>query len=913
MLGIAETWRDEITCLHEDYKIIAIKPSIKILNRNSNKEGMIVIGRKEIIFSNIYELTEFGISIKVNSTNLFIFIYRNLSSNLTNIILDKLYEHIDNKIIVIGDYNLEQHKEMECEILDRHILFGLSEINLKTMTYKHGEKTSCPDKVFSNITIFTETKEIPQINHKLIICEIPETILPKTPRYKMNLLKDKAIAEKIKIQIQKYTNNCKLLLKNLEIDPCCDLLHNIILKSTRTIQIRPRQAPRLNDVIQHIRLTREKARKLKQPVYNTLCQEVKNLKKRFTDNDLPASRTKHIGLDTCEFEKILKFHGSATPKTNLDSNRLLNEFVIDSQYKTTEKTIQEINEYYNDKKTKRQMSTVNKIIEVSIKEVTDCISTLKSGKSGGLTGIRNEFLKICPENFIEELTKLYNRIINTHVIPNSWKSHKITPIPKGKDEFRPISLIEKTRKLFEKLILSKFDARLHKQQTGFRTKHSTLNHALCLDTLLRHSNGERICVTLDIKKAYDSVDRNKLYTKLLIQQNFSLNDTELIASMIENNRYTTCGAEDSQTSKTASLGLPQGSIISPTLFNIFINDLVEYLPKHLRSFIFMYADDIIIYGNQIRTIQKIIDSLVRHANHNNYQFNPKKCFYNATKEHQISIYGTRIEKQNPLKYLGFYFNNRNADTKQTLKVLRQRAVRAAVITNKVMRKGIFNTDEKLHVLKLRAYKTFVRPHLDYFSQLLGCNKTFTDESDRIQKGILKYLFKIYYRTPSSIIYSILPIENVLQRCQRLRYGIAHKILRMKNTIVQYVYKKNFSKNLREFKNYYETINRNYSGDDFLTKYKKIHKENLRINFQTFSWNETLKLYNFKQCNRLNFNQILEIIHPVHKRQELADILIKYIQINIGLPTHVWLRDKSEILKGLKDDGVNTHKVIVNRW
>ncbi|TBU08710.1 putative reverse transcriptase [Hamiltosporidium magnivora] len=219
MLGIAETWRDEITCLHEDYKIIATKPSIKIQNRNSNKE-----------------------------------------------------EHIDNKIIVIGDYNLEQHKEMECEILNRHILFGLSEINLKTMTYKHGEKTSCPDKI--------------------------------------------------------------------------------------------------------------------------------------------------------------------------------------------------------------QMSTVNKIVEVSIKEVTDCISTIKSGKSGGLTGIRNEFLKICPENFIEELTQLYNRIINTH-----------------------------------------------------------------------------ICVTLNIKKAYDSVDRNKLNMKLLIQQNFSLNDTELIAYMIENNRYTSCGADCSKQKKNFKIVL----------------------------------------------------------------------------------------------------------------------------------------------------------------------------------------------------------------------------------------------------------------------------------------------------------------------------------------------------------------------
>ncbi|TBU10849.1 hypothetical protein CWI38_1516p0010 [Hamiltosporidium tvaerminnensis] len=124
------------------------------------------------------------------------------------------------------------------------------------------------------------------------------------------------------------------------------------------------------------------------------------------------------------------------------------------------------------------------------------------------------------------LTYMFNKIITDKEIPLIWKKHMIQPIHKDDSEFRPISLIEKTRKLFEKLIFSKFE-------------HSTLNHALTLDTRLRHSDVEGICVTLDFSKAYDSVYRKRLYEKLMIKKKFSREDTILIAALIENNESYT--------------------------------------------------------------------------------------------------------------------------------------------------------------------------------------------------------------------------------------------------------------------------------------------------------------------------------------------------------------------------------------
>ncbi|TBT99761.1 hypothetical protein CWI36_1858p0010, partial [Hamiltosporidium magnivora] len=132
---------------------------------------------------------------------------------------------------------------------------------------------------------------------------------------------------------------------------------------------------------------------------------------------------------------------------------------------------------------------------------------------------------------------MFNNIFRDKEIPLLRKKHMIQPIPKGDSEFRSISLIEKTRKLFEKLIFSKFEVKLKRQQAGFRLKHSTLNHALTLDTRLRHGDVEGICVTLDISKAYDSVYRKRLYEKLMIKKKFSREDTILIAALIENNEY----------------------------------------------------------------------------------------------------------------------------------------------------------------------------------------------------------------------------------------------------------------------------------------------------------------------------------------------------------------------------------------
>ncbi|TBU13340.1 reverse transcriptase [Hamiltosporidium tvaerminnensis] len=879
IIGIAETWKDSVTYLHKDYHVIHMKPSIPVTNRPSNKEGMMIIGKNGLKVELINGVTEMGLTIKIDEY-VFVFIYRNHFSKIPNVLLPGLGTYTNNKIIVLGDYNLEQKPALEQDILNNHIEYGLYEHEIETITYTHNDKTSTRDKIFSNCQIQIDTEYITNINHKILLLTLPIIEDIKRPKYKINLLKDKIIADNITNRIERKTLKAKPLLDKLNINDRCNMLHYIIDQSFLYIKTRTRKAQRISPIIQRVRLMREEARNTNTELYETLQKEKKFFRKRFSISDVPASRTKYIGLSISETQKIIKFNGNNIPKTNQNFKELIDKFILDGEIIPTDNIIDKIKRYYEKYKHPKNFNESNTINPFELNEVKYMITTLKSGKSGGRSGIRNEFLKICSENFIYELTQLFNKIIQEQQIPECWKKHIIQPIPKDKNDFRPIALIEKTRKLFEKLILTQLKFKIHKQQTGFKPGHSTLNHALTIDTKLRHSNGCMICVTLDIKKAYDSVDRKKLYKKLLAHQNLSLRDTTLIANLIENNEYTINGANDISLYKKAALGLPQGSIISPVLFNVFINDIINYIPKTMRNQILLYADDIIIFSERTEQIHTIIKFLEKHARNNNYRFNPSKCFYNASKEYDIKIYGTKLEKQNPLKYLGFFFNNRCADTNKSLKTVRGNCVRAAAITNKAIQNSKTSNSENTFQFKLRAYISYIRPHIDYTSALLGCNRTFIQSADRIQKGILKFLFKIYFRTPTKIIYAIFPIETIKQRANRLRYSIGTKIVKGENTILKHLFKNDNTKNLKKIKNIVKRTKRLYRNEDFKKVVEKFKKENLRINLKIFLENDSLKNFNFKKLTKHNFLIIQEILNPIHERDDISEILNLLIAANL---------------------------------
>ncbi|TBU06869.1 hypothetical protein CWI38_2493p0010, partial [Hamiltosporidium tvaerminnensis] len=277
ILGVAETWRDNITPLLRGYKVLNSKKSVQVRDRYSNKEGIIVLGRDTIVSEAIDNITDEGVSIKVND-QIFIFIYRPPKSTEFNIVKPTLNQYLYKRLYILGEYNLEQHKTLEQQILDNHAMYGLSEIDILTNTYKHNNKESKPDKIFTNTIVDIKISTIVDKSQTLDI---------KTDR---NTKKRKLtnITNKIEILIKKNAN----IMRTLNINDCCAALHNIILSGVYKPRIR-KNSPL------------ERARHNNPILFERLCKEVKRLTKNLPDTDTRDLKVEHIGLEASQLEAIM--------------------------------------------------------------------------------------------------------------------------------------------------------------------------------------------------------------------------------------------------------------------------------------------------------------------------------------------------------------------------------------------------------------------------------------------------------------------------------------------------------------------------------------------------------------------------------------------------------------------------------
>ena len=154
-------------------------------------------------------------------------------------------------------------------------------------------------------------------------------------------------------------------------------------------------------------------------------------------------------------------------------------------------------------------------------DVWQCIKTAPKRKAPGPSGIPNELLVPYSKSLISCVTYLFNRILNTGMVPTAWKLAHIYPVPKKGDlsvigNYRPISLTENLRKLFERVIAVRVRDVIEPMsigQGGFRRKRSTLDQVSTLQEMLLQNRGSHIAF-LNIKAAYDSVDRSIMWRKL---------------------------------------------------------------------------------------------------------------------------------------------------------------------------------------------------------------------------------------------------------------------------------------------------------------------------------------------------------------------------------------------------------------
>jgi hypothetical protein len=312
-------------------------------------------------------------------------------------------------------------------------------------------------------------------------------------------------------------------------------------------------------------------------------------------------------------------------------------------------------------------------IPVSGDEILKCIDELEDKKTLDMLGLSTNLIKKVKHSLITPLAHILTQSLATGVVPSKLKIAKIVPIFKAGDasdvnNYRPISLLSSFSKILEKIVqirLTQFldtNNLITAQQFGFRSRHSTSHPmTLLLNKVTTALNDKKhsIVIFCDLKKAFDTCNHDILLKKLY---KLGIRNTELEwfrSYLTDRKQFVTIDSFDSIL-MTILTGVPQGSILGPLLFLLYINDL----PLCSRLFSLLFADDTALTASN-HNIDELFDfvniefqKLCTYFRENKLSLHPDKTKYllisptaNTNCDRKIFIYNNNSNEHDQHKIL----------------------------------------------------------------------------------------------------------------------------------------------------------------------------------------------------------------------------------------------------------------------
>lgn len=409
-------------------------------------------------------------------------------------------------------------------------------------------------------------------------------------------------------------------------------------------------------------------------------------------------------------------------------------------------------------------------MELSPYEVESAIKNLKKGSSPGMDDISYELLQNLPYSTIRLLTKLINQSWTNGTMPPSWKHSIILPLLKnGKDpsqpsSYRPISLTSAICKLTERIITTRLQwyleskSLLSNSQTGFRRQLSTIDQIIKLQDDISKSLSNKnhtLGLFLDFERAFDLLWHAGLLAKLKKLGIQGRMYNWILEFITKRTFQVRVGKHLSQTHPIEN-GTVQGSIISPLLFLIMINDLPSYTSNAQVS---LFADDTAIFksGKNVKSltknIQSNLNSIQKWCDENGFKISTEKSIIILfTKSHKkfnfkITLQGSEIKRDDHVKFLGVIFDNRLTWNKHVNYIVDKCKKRINLLRSLTGQTWGSSTRALLTI-----YRALVRPIIEYADIAYdNAPKSTLEKLDQIQANALRICLAATKNTPIEIL------------------------------------------------------------------------------------------------------------------------------------------------------------------
>ena len=364
-------------------------------------------------------------------------------------------------------------------------------------------------------------------------------------------------------------------------------------------------------------------------------------------------------------------------------------------------------------------------LEVCSDDVRKELLKLNIFKSSGPDGVHPKLLKsLANDNsFVEAITKLFRKCSETGSLPEVWKTASVVALYKKGSKsdplnYRPVSLTCILCKVYEKLvrvhILDFLEDSISKHQHGFVKGKSCLSNLLETFDAILDILDEGAPVDLlyfDFSKAFDSVPHFRLLSKL---EGFGVKGKvlDVVKDFLTDRTMRVCVEGQWSEVKHVLSGVPQGSVLGPLLFVLYVNDL----PDIVKSKIKLFADDLKLIGNAANhaNVSKDIEELEVWESIWLLHFNPSKCKVvhvnlNSNPNLIYKLDGINLEVSEQEKDLGVITCN---------SLLWNEQIKASISkANKMICWIVRNLIIREKSVMLAIYKALIRPHLEYCVQL----------------------------------------------------------------------------------------------------------------------------------------------------------------------------------------------------